>query len=42
MSESVRNNEDYCFEFVRIDGLSLQYCSDQIRRNKDIIVEAVL
>ena len=42
MNESIRDNEDYCFEFVRMDGRCLRFCSPEIRKNKDIIVESVL
>jgi hypothetical protein len=38
MPESVRSNEEFCFEFVRNDGLALEYCSDEIKKNKDIVV----
>lgn len=38
----MKENEDFAFECVRIDGLSLRFMPDSIRKNKDVIVEAVL
>jgi hypothetical protein len=39
--DSIKEDEDFCFDILRTDGIQLEHFPEKFRKNKDLVMEAV-